>query len=206
MTNSPSPKKLISKRMLALNAELHGRNKKYGAKGHDWADRVSGYLEAEQAVSYLDYGAGKGTLAAEIAKRFTHPEAGAVLGVFAYDPVTFPDTPEPADFVTCCDVLEHIEPVLLDNVLEDIASKIKSRGLLVISQRLANKRLADGRNAHLIIEKTPWWAERLSKYFGEIIEVEPIKPKRVGIEVAFLVRPRRHSPEVTHAVVELIKR
>ena len=179
-----SKKPLITEEYRKLNAELHNRNHKYGGKGHDWADRVSRYLEEAQALTYLDYGCGKGTLADEIAKRFT------ALQVYRYDPVTAPAEPAPADFVTCCDVLEHIEPALLDNVLEDLASKVKVRGLLVISQRLANKRLADGRNAHLIVEKTPWWMKRLSKHFGEVIEVEPIKATRVGIELAVLVRPK----------------
>jgi len=74
-------------------------------------------------------------------------------------------------------------------VLEHIASLVKVRGLLVISQRLANKTLADGRNAHLIVKPTKWWMERLKKHFGEVVEVDPIKPKRIGVELAVLVRP-----------------
>jgi len=187
--------KLISDKYVALNKELHERNKKYGAKGHDWADRVIGYLRTSLANSYLDYGCGKGSLLAEVQRRhkeWGYPYLGGKIGILeahGYDPVTRPGDPAPADFVTCCDVLEHIEPEYLDNVLDDIASKIKTQGLLVISQRKANKTLADGRNAHLIIEKTPWWMDRLGKHFRSVEEVPPIKPTRVGVELAVLVRP-----------------
>ncbi len=177
-------KQLITPEYLALNRELHGRNKKYGGKGHDWFDRVTEYVKASGAKSYLDYGCGKGTLADAMWEAHR-----ADLLVYRYDPVTAPDFAMPCDFVTCCDVLEHIEPKLLDNVLEDLASKIKVQGLLVISQRLANKRLADGRNAHLIVKPTTWWMERLSKHFSDVVEVDPIKPTRVGVELAVLVKP-----------------
>lgn len=184
-------KKLISKEMLKLNTELHQRRKNYGGKGDAWADRVLEYMSesvpTDGAGSYLDYGCGKGNLLEEIRVRSRN------TACFGYDPVTMPGTPAPVDFLTCNDVLEHIEPDLLDNVLEDIASKIKVRGLLVISQRLANKRLADGRNAHLIVEKTEWWVKRLAPFFREIIEVEPIKPTRRGIELAVLVKPWREE-------------
>lgn len=178
-------KPLISESYRKLNAELHQRKAKYGGKGDAWGERVAGYIDEVKAESYLDYGCGKGNLIEDIRTR--KPQ----LAIFGYDPVTAPDMPAAADFVTCNDVLEHIEPDLLDNVLEHIASLIRERGLLVISQRLANKTLADGRNAHLIVKPTAWWMQRLSKFFAEVVEVEPIKPKRVGVELAVLVRPHR---------------
>jgi len=181
--------KLISDSYRALNAELHNRNHKYGGKGHDWLTRVVQYVTTAKAATYLDYGCGKGTLADAMQENYELTLLPSPDAVFRYDPVTAPDEPQPADFVTCCDVLEHIEPEYLDNVLADIKAKTKVQALLVISQRLANKRLADGRNAHLIVEKTPWWMKRLKKHFSEVVEVDPIKPTRVGIELAVLVRP-----------------
>lgn len=205
---------LISDQYRALNKELHNRNAKYGGKGDPWADRVILYMNQAEANSYLDYGCGKKQLLRAIQDRRSEwgfPYLGGkhgILSAVGYDPVTAPETPEPADFVTCNDVLEHIEPEYLDNVLADIASKINKRGLLVISQRLANKRLADGRNAHLIVEKTEWWVARLAKHFREIIEVEPIKPARVGVELAVLVRPWRTQDQEFDGgpLVQLIQR
>jgi len=175
---------LISKSYLALNAELHNRKKKYGGKGDDWTQRVLEYIAEAGSTSYLDYGCGKGNLLAAIR------EARPDLPCQGYDPVTAPEMPERAEFVTCNDVLEHVEPELLDNVLAHIADRMGHMGLLVISQRKANKTLADGRNAHLIIKPTPWWMERLSKHFAYVSEVPPIKPTRVGVELAVLVKPK----------------
>ena len=48
--------------------------------------------------------------------------AGVRIDYRPYDPA-FPEYGEPrgADLVCCIDVLEHIEPDLLDNVLDDLA-------------------------------------------------------------------------------------
>lgn len=176
-------KPLISEEYRRQNAELHRRNKKYGSAGHAWTDRVMALLEDSE--SYLDYGCGKGQLADAIAERVK------IKGfVRKYDPVTQPAMPVPADFVSCCDVLEHVEPENLDNVLEHIASLTMKRGLLVISMRPSNKRLPDGRNAHLIVEGEKWWLARLAPYF-ETEVVPPIKEKRVGVELAVLIRPKQ---------------
>lgn len=208
--------KLISDKYLELNRELHNRNAKYGGKGDAWTERVVGYLDDSKAESWLDYGCGKGNLIESVQTSLSFaqllqrtqlgPDGFTCAG---YDPVTeprHPDTYRPAgfDFVTCNDVLEHIEPECLDEVLADIAKLIKKRGLLVISQRLANKRLKDGRNAHLIVEPTKWWVKRLAKHFEEIIEVEPIKPKRRGVELAVLVRPWRSSGFEHGPTIELL--
>lgn len=201
-------KPLISEEYRAQNKELHGRNAKYGSAGHEWTDRVVEYLkqvkeylgdhmrhrepgasEPRRIASYLDYGCGKGQLSTAVEQRCAKWEG---FKVYRYDPVTHPDMPAPADFVTCCDVLEHIEPELLDNVLEHLASLMKIGGLLVISNRKSGKILADGRNAHLIIEPPEWWYERLNAFF-EIDIVDPVRLKRKEnrTETAVLVKPKR---------------
>jgi hypothetical protein len=71
-----------------------------------------------------------------------------------YEPavVEWADMPEPYEMVACLDVLEHIEPALLDNVLDDLQRVTKSIGLFTVSTVEAMKVLPDGRNAHLIVE------------------------------------------------------
>lgn len=183
-------KPLISPEYLKANAKLHERNKKFGSAGHAWTDRVLGYMG--NASSYLDYGCGKGQLADAVQKYAK--ENNLALTVHRYDPVTQPEMPAPADFVTCCDVLEHVEPEKLDNVLEHLQSLTVQRGLFVISMRPSNKTLPppDGRNAHLIIEKEPWWLARLAPYF-EVEVVAPIKEKRIGVELAVLVKAKSRA-------------
>ena len=68
--------------------------------------------------------------------------------------------------VVCTDVLEHIEPELLDNVLSHMSKCMLKCGYLVISNVEALTILDDGRNAHLIIEDKEWWKTKLSEYFS----------------------------------------
>lgn len=101
----------------------------------------------------LDYGCGKGSLDFPNIKR--------------YDPGVeeFKEDPPEADLVVCTDVLEHIEPDLIDNVLSHIQSKMRKKGYFTIGLDEANKKLPDGRNAHVLIRPIDWWIEKLSEYF-----------------------------------------
>ncbi len=71
--------------------------------------------------------------------------------------------PKPADLVIATDVLEHIEPELLGNVLEHIRSLARLGVFLNIATSPAREILPDGRNAHLIIRPPAWWREELAK-------------------------------------------
>ena len=59
-----------------------------------------------------------------------------------------------ADLVCCIDVLEHIEPELIDNVIFDLSTIVIKFGFFSIHQGPAGKILLDGRNAHLIQKPT----------------------------------------------------
>ena len=115
----------------------------------------------------LDYGCGKGRL--ETNKK--------------YDPAVkeFSADPEPADLVVCTDVLEHIEPECLDDVLRHIHSKMLKSGYFTIGCSKAAKKLPDGRNAHLIIQPPEWWIDKLSEYFvvvGTLVHLDERKKKK----------------------------
>ncbi|HUV66463.1 MAG TPA: class I SAM-dependent methyltransferase [Sedimentisphaerales bacterium] len=75
------------------------------------------------------------------------------------------DPPEPHDLVVCIDVLEHIEPDYLDNVLDDLKRVIKLCGFFTIASGPAGKLLPDGRNAHLIQQDMGWWIPKFEKRF-----------------------------------------
>lgn len=145
---------LITPGYLDQQRELHG-NELYGTSGGRWSPTVSQIAHMFGCTEILDYGCGKGTLKANL---------GGI--VREYDP-SIPGKdhdPEPADMVVCTDVLEHIEPDLLDDVLQHLASKVRKVLFFSVSSRPAKKTLPDGRNAHLIIQPREWWLERMRKY------------------------------------------
>lgn len=146
---------LISPEYLTTQKVLHGLPRGYGGGGHVWAPPVLELVARYDAVSVLDYGAGQGTLGASLRL--------AGVTVREYDPaipgmdgrVSF------ADLVTCTDVLEHIEPQRLNIVLAHLRQLTRRALFLVVATRPSNKRLCDGRNAHLIVEDGAWWQARV---------------------------------------------
>jgi hypothetical protein len=166
----------ISPEYLRLNAALHEKQAGYGMAGWHWIGPTIRYMARVGARTILDYGAGKGVFG-----QWMPPE----YPVTNYDPVTFPDEPTPQDFVVCFDVLEHVEPECLDDVLADIRRKMVLGGLLVIATRPAKKELPDGRNAHLIVKDKHFWDPKLCEHFGTVIMV----PLGSSGELARFVRP-----------------
>jgi len=60
-----------------------------------------------------------------------------------------------SDLVTCIDILEHIEPELLENVLLELKRLHGRLYFFTIHLGPAGKTLSDGRNAHLIQNRCP---------------------------------------------------
>lgn len=154
---------LISESMRELIAEQH-RREKWGRDGWKSAEEVMAFADKLRARSILDYGCGRGTLKLALkggGKKIKN--LGWFGTVYEYDPA-FPkkSRARAAEVVVCTDVLEHIEPEHLDDVLEHIRS-LGSRGYyLNISTRAATRDLPDGRNAHLIVQPAEWWLARLT--------------------------------------------
>ena len=145
----------ISEDYRSLNEKLH-ENDSYGVSGQKWAGVVMEMSQAIGTQDVLDYGCGKSTLAQSLP-----------FIIKQYDPAIkkYSDRPRPADIVVCTDVLEHIEPDLIDNVLDDLKDLTKKAGFFVIANRPAKKTLEDGRNAHLIQEGLEWWLPKLWERF-----------------------------------------
>ncbi len=151
----------ISPLHVERNAKLHLENPAYGIGGKKHAETVIQIAEklissTNKFVSILDYGCGKGTLAAAIP-----------FPIWEYDPAIPGKDKDPraADLVVCTDVLEHIELELLDNVMKDLQRVTKSIGYFVISTRLAGKSYFDGTNTHFIVKDKAWWEGRLARFF-----------------------------------------
>lgn len=149
------PDELASPQYRKLLRAKHAE-KRWGKDGHSHAPEVTVFADALGAESILDYGCGRGTLAEALKPR----------RVMEYDPgVEGKDKPpKPADLVVSTDVLEHIEPALLDGVLGHL-SRLAGKGCyLVIATTPAREILADGRNAHLIVQPPAWWLEQLARF------------------------------------------
>ncbi len=136
-------------------------NGDYGISGAGWAAKIKELIDSDKPSSVLDYGAGKGTVAAYLRNHAVD------IPIAEYDPAieAISKAPDPADLVICTDVLEHIEPKHLNAVLRDLARVTQQRLFFNISLRPSTKTLPDGRNAHLIVKSADWWREKLAKHF-----------------------------------------
>jgi len=146
---------LISESYREQNRQLHATGS-YGISGHKYATQIKYLSENLMTVDILDYGCRQRTL-----------EQTLGFPIKNYDPAIkgFDTPPEPADIVSCTDVLEHIEPEYLDLVLDDL-KRVTKRGIYFIIDLVpAKKTLPDGRNAHLILESGNWWITKLLSRF-----------------------------------------
>lgn len=154
-------KPLISPEYVALNKQLHAERADYGAAAIG-VEVVAKIAALNGYKTVLDYGCGKGALAAGLKK------IAPGLTILEFDPAiegkdNLPDGP--VDFIASLDVIEHVEPEYLDAVLETMCALRPKSVLLVIATIPAQKTLPDGRNAHLNVHDGAWWAERLANYF-----------------------------------------
>ncbi len=152
----------ISDEYRELNRQLHNDNPHYGASAVRHVSLIMQLAHRLDTQDILDYGCGKSTLARNMP-----------FDIKQYDPaiLKFADQPQPADIVVCTDVLEHIEPDHIDNVLLHLQQLTKKAGFFTVATRPAKKTLADGRNAHLIIQPANWWLNKLIPLF-DIVRFE----------------------------------
>lgn len=129
---------------------------------------------------YLVHNCGKGLLA----KSLPFP-------IWEYDPAVpgKEETPRPADLVVCTDVLEHVEPEKIDDVLNDLMRCVRKIGFFTIHTGPSRKFLADGRNAHILQRDLNWWSKKLESRFnvGKIFQVGPelyivVSPKQFVVK------------------------
>ena len=154
---------LISDEYREMQAKLH-ENPGYGVASLAYAPLVDLVIKENKVRYLLDYGAGKCRLKDALKEEVKYT---------AYEPSNelWASTPEPTEFVACIDVLEHIEPELLDNVLDDLQRVTMKYGLFTIHTGPAVKVLPDGRNAHLTQEPLSWWENKIKLRFTIIKQV-----------------------------------
>jgi hypothetical protein len=167
---------LISDEYRAMQKHLHDSTI-YGVVGREFAPEVARIMAQVGAEELLDYGAGS---------RLSLKRGLDELGVKGYEYRPYePAVPEyagepaPSSFVCCIDVLEHIEPELLDNVLDDLKRVTRGVGFYTIHSGPANKTLPDGRNAHLIQEGPQWWLPKIMERW----ELQSFQRRKNGFAV-----------------------
>ena len=147
---------LITEEYRELNKQLHKDDDTFGVTSRKYTDSILDMCNSINDQDVLDYGCGK----AELAKLIP-------FKIQSYDPCIekFSNRPKPANIVACIDVLEHIEPECLDDVLEDIQNLTKKAIFLTVATAEALKKLPDGRNAHLIVQDYTKWLPKLWEHF-----------------------------------------
>src|SRR5688572_33245547 len=120
----------------AQTRALHERSKPYGTGAWGQADALVHIVVNTGFSSVLDYGCGKGTLAAELEN---------AVPVAEYDPAIEgkDGPPEPADLVACLDVLEHVEPEKLAATIKHLHGLTLGELLVTIACRPSTATLAE---------------------------------------------------------------
>lgn len=166
---------LASPEYRALLKQSHAQ-KPWGRGGYGLAPEVDEFCKRLGNVKHvLDYGSGGGTFKAALEP----------LGyrVAEWDPGTERAVlPKLCDVVSSSDVLEHVEPEKIDNVLRHIYLLAKRGAYLMIAKQPAKRILPDGRNAHLICQPTEWWLEKLRAAGWSDLRVAQDKWKKCTVE------------------------
>jgi 2-polyprenyl-3-methyl-5-hydroxy-6-metoxy-1,4-benzoquinol methylase len=173
---------LVSSKYKTVLNDTHKLTENKWGGGHsvDKLPKYESLLKSLEVKTMLDYGCANGKFKVYMDKHKPQYE------VYEYDPgIKGKDIlPQPADFIVCCDVMEHVEPDLLDNVMNHLQSLVIKGGFFNISTKEAITLLSDGSNAHKIVKDGQWWIDLFSKYF-EVFNTEINR-----IDTSFKVLPK----------------
>ena len=139
--------RFISPGYLREQVRLHAEGN-YGVSGARHAPAVEAIARLCKYRTVLDYGCGQG-----------HLRAKCTIPIIEYDPVIKGKNslPRPAELVVCVDVLEHVEPNCIRNVLAHLHSLTRARLFVAIALRESTKVLSDGHNAHILLLSPKKW-------------------------------------------------
>jgi hypothetical protein len=155
---------------------------KFFSGGNFKASLVSELLTGIDSV--LDFGCGQGEVIQELSR--LHP----TINFVGYDPgvTDFEKIPEyPSDLLISMDVLEHIEPELLDTNLKLINGLFTKKAFLIVACYPAGKLLPNGNNAHLIVQDDTWWEEKFAQHIQGKIVSKTSKDVGKGFEHRYLI-------------------
>ena len=153
---------LISDSYRAQLAQLHTERPDFGTSSTMYAPYVAQLIRQFRPSNFLDYGCGKQAIKPHI-----------TVPYIPYDPAIdyVSSAPPPCDMVMTSDVLEHLEPECLEEVMNDLQRVTKKIGFHVVHTGAALHHLPDGRNAHIIQQPPEWWLPKFIDRF-DIIRME----------------------------------
>ena len=160
----------------------------FGSAGRTFGLMVSEIVRKAGITHLLDYGCGK-MLLRDVIK---NPPEGFMYQ--AYDPgiPDLADPPSPAEMVVCLDVLEHVEPDCVEEVLDHLEDLTQLILFATVCTGPAVKKLSDGRNAHLIQQPLEWWLPKIMERF----DIQTVQMHRHN---QFFVVANRAGLEITDA-------
>lgn len=144
---------------MQLNSELHQSNKHYGTAAKHRKKEIVDFCKKVGNREILDYGCGKGMLKQVLGSKYVvHEFDPAIPGKDQLNPRKYP-------VVVCVDVMEHVEPVYIQEVLFHLKELTESGIYFAISLKRGTRRMADGSFAHKSVFNAAWWFEVLSAHF-----------------------------------------
>lgn len=174
--------KLFSTKYIGDLKSLHNRKDRprgFGGKIKPLG-MFDSYMEKWKPTSAIDYGCGKGVILEHLRTKYAN------TSWYGYDPaVVGMESISKSEFdcVFSNDVLEHIEPDCLTDVLQHIDKLANKYIWLRIDTLPARKFFDDGRNAHLIIQDKDWWLENIQHTIDGIV-VYSMLGKKGKLDVA----------------------
>jgi hypothetical protein len=149
-------KNLISEEYKSLIVERHYKTKWGGAAEHK-QKFIKECADKYGVKSILDYGAGFGQF-----KDLMNKDYPGQFEIHEYEPGIIGKDKDPAvcDMTISLDVLEHIEPDKIDNVLQHIYDKTNKIAFHNICCVPAHGSFPNGQNFHLLVKHPNWWLEK----------------------------------------------
>lgn len=143
----------LSENYLEQLKQLHSVNRI--GFGTDPPKKLLELITAYETETIIDYGCGPGNMIKNLQEQFPNKK------ISGYDPAVenYQFVPTKSDLLYSTDVLEHFEPELLDQGLQNILELADIQYHYIACHR-AKKVLPDGRNCHLIIENPRWWVTK----------------------------------------------
>lgn len=161
---------LITEEHKRISSEHHLNNPKYG--GGNYSDleiaRVRSLGKDYKIKTILDYGSGKGVLKKTLLRECP------LFKVWNYEPALDIDQRQPVDLVWCKDVLPHVEPECVDDIIQDI-EKYCQKVLYIQIYTAPSKTLMGDQDIRRITKPMEWWLEKMDNFMVMKIDIQKDK-------------------------------